>query len=64
MLVRHPVSIVVVLSLVLAACSSNRNQSEPRPQGGTVRSRIDSAAGRLTDTIPDTSSVRDTATSR
>jgi hypothetical protein len=54
----------LILCLVLAACSSNRGQEEPRPQG-EVGARVDSAADRLAkDTLPDTSSVPDTSTSR
>jgi hypothetical protein len=63
MLAQRLVPATLVLSLVLAACSSNRSQGEPKPE--SVGARIDSAADRLSkDTLPDTSTVRDTSTSR
>jgi hypothetical protein len=51
-----------LLTLLAAACSSNRSEDNPRPEP-SVRGTLDSAANRVVRDTADTT-ARDTTTSR
>jgi predicted component of type VI protein secretion system len=57
-----PLALVTLLTII-AACSSNKAEDNPRPER-SVQQTLDSAANRVARDTADTTAQRDTSTSR